>query len=203
MVPGPLVLWDGLRTPSSSEEGFILTQGRSLPVSRRDELSRVPLSPANSRTLPTFCSRRMRSANIEVPNPAVDSGSWAGLACYPRGTFDPLRSRPFTRNTRVSTIDLRPCSTRQSHSQADIRRSPLPPIAVRSAVYLPCASGTFWEALAPRKLSTMQYPASYLKIVLDRGPIPSGIRGVSHGRGTSEGGEPTWKPLLPRLRRSS
>jgi len=43
----------------------------------------VPLSSANSRTLGTFCSSRMRWVDIEVPNDSVDMSSWESSACYP------------------------------------------------------------------------------------------------------------------------
>jgi len=37
-----------------------------------------------------FSSPRMRWADIEVPNSAVDMDSRALLACYPRGSFYPM-----------------------------------------------------------------------------------------------------------------
>ena len=60
----------------------------------------------------------MRRADIEVPNHAVDMDSWAGSACYPRGTFYPLSDGASTSHRRVTSSDFRPCSTCQSHSQA-------------------------------------------------------------------------------------
>src|SRR5437879_13692057 len=85
----------------------------------RDVLNpaRVPLSLANSPTLGTYSSPRMRRADIEVPNHAVDMDSWARSACYPRGTFYPLSDTPSTRRCRITSPDFRPCSTCQSHSQ--------------------------------------------------------------------------------------
>src|SRR6266702_3510674 len=65
----------------------------------RDVLNpaRVTLSWANSPTLGTYSSPRMRRADIEVPNLAVDVNSWARSACYPRGSFYPLSHTPSTR----------------------------------------------------------------------------------------------------------
>ena len=60
----------------------------------------------------------MRRADIEVPNHAVDMDSWAGSACYPRGTFYPLSDDPPTRDRRITSSYFRTCSTCLSHSQA-------------------------------------------------------------------------------------
>src|ERR671917_1750881 len=113
--PGPLVLGPAPRS---------LTQR---PRRIETELShdvlnpaRVPLSWANSPTLGTYSSPRMRRADIEVPNHAVDMDSWARSACYPRGTFCPLSDTPSTRWCRITSPDFRPCSTRRSHSQAPL-----------------------------------------------------------------------------------
>lgn len=62
----------------------------------------------------------MRRADIEVPNHAVDMDSWARSACYPRGTFYPLSDHASTSHGRITSSDFRPCSTRQSHSQAPL-----------------------------------------------------------------------------------
>ena len=62
----------------------------------------------------------MRRADIEVPNHAVDMNSWAGSACYPRGTFYPLSDTASTSQCRITSSDFRPCSTCQSHSQAPL-----------------------------------------------------------------------------------
>ena len=62
----------------------------------------------------------MRRADIEVPNHAVDMNSWAGSACYPRGTFYPLSDTASTSQCRITSSDFRPCSTRQSRSQAPL-----------------------------------------------------------------------------------
>src|SRR6476660_1254671 len=113
--PGPLVLGPA---------------PRNLPVRPRrieTELShdvlnpaRVPLSWANSPTLGTFSSPRMRRADIEVPNPAVDMDSWAGSACYPRGSFYPLSHGPSTRHRGITMPDFRPCSACPPRSQAPL-----------------------------------------------------------------------------------
>src|SRR5437016_12264778 len=86
----------------------------------RDVLNpaRVTLSWANSPTLGTYSSPRMRRADIEVPNLAVDVNSWARSACYPRGSFYPLSHGPSTRYRGITKPDFRPCSTRPSRSQA-------------------------------------------------------------------------------------
>ena len=65
--------------------------------------ARVPLSWANSPTLGTGSSPRMRRADIEVPNPAVDLDSWAGSACYPRGSFYPVIYGASTCHHRFTT----------------------------------------------------------------------------------------------------
>ena len=92
--------------------------------------ARVPLSPANRRTLGTFFSPRMRRADIEVPNPAVDVNSWAGSACYPRGSFYPLSHGPSTRYRRITLPDFRLCSTCRSHSQAPLCQCTLQVISI-------------------------------------------------------------------------
>src|SRR5437764_15442324 len=86
----------------------------------RDVLNpaRVTLSWANSPTLGTYSSPRMRRADIEVPNHPVDMDSWGRSACYPRGTFYSLSDTASTCRCRITSPDFRPCSTWQSHSQA-------------------------------------------------------------------------------------
>ena len=90
----------------------------------------MPLSPANRRTLGTFFSPRMRRADIEVPNLAVDVNSWARLACYPRGSFYPISHGPSTRNRRITLPDFRLCSTCRSHSQAPLCQCTLQVISI-------------------------------------------------------------------------
>ena len=82
--------------------------------------ARVPLSWANSPTLGTASSPRMRRADIEVPNAAVDMDSWAASACYPRGSFYPLRHGPSTRNRGITLPDFRLCSGGHPRSQAPL-----------------------------------------------------------------------------------
>ena len=80
----------------------------------------MPLLPANRRTLGTFFSPRMRRADIEVPNLAVDVNSWARLACYPRGSFYPLSHGPSMRYRGITLSEFPPCSTCWSRSQAPL-----------------------------------------------------------------------------------
>ena len=68
----------------------------------------------------TCSSPRMRRADIEVPNHAVDMDSWARSACYPRGTFYPLSDHAPTCHGRITSSCFRTCSTRRSHSQAPL-----------------------------------------------------------------------------------
>ncbi len=80
----------------------------------------MPLQWANSPTLGTYSSPRMRRADIEVPNHPVDMDSWGRSACYPRGTFYPLSDGAPTCHRRITSSDFRPCSTCLSHSQAPL-----------------------------------------------------------------------------------
>src|SRR3954462_6413268 len=75
---------------------------------------------ANSHTLGACSCPRIRSADIEVPNDAVDMDSWASSACYPRRTFYPLSDGPPTRDQRITMTDFRFCSTCWSRSQAGL-----------------------------------------------------------------------------------
>src|SRR6201988_4156544 len=88
----------------------------------RDVLNpaRVTLSWANSPTLGTYSSPRMRRADIEVPNLSVDVNSWLRSACYPRRTFYPLSDGPSTRDHRITRSNFRSCSTCKSHSQTGL-----------------------------------------------------------------------------------
>ena len=74
----------------------------------------------------------MRRADIEVPNPAVDVNSWAGSACYPRGSFYPISYGPSTRSRRITKADFRLCAACMPCSQAPLclctqRRVTIPP----------------------------------------------------------------------------
>ena len=113
--PGPLVLGTALLTPPSRPQ-------RIETELSHDVLNpaRVPLSWANSPTLGTGSSPRMRRADIEVPNPAVDLDSWAGSACYPRGSFYPVRYGASTCHRRITKSDFRPCAACLPCSQAPL-----------------------------------------------------------------------------------
>ncbi len=74
----------------------------------------------------------MRRADIEVPNPAVDVNSWAGSACYPRGSFYPLSHGPSTRCRGITRPGFRPCSACPPRSQA-----PFYPCALRAMTIRP------------------------------------------------------------------
>src|ERR1044071_3319189 len=87
---------------------------------------------ANSHTLGTGYSPRMRCADIEVPNTAVDMDSWAVSACYPQSTFYSLSDGPSTRDHRITMTDFRLCSTCQSRSQAGLCHCTQRPISDRS-----------------------------------------------------------------------
>ena len=73
----------------------------------------------------------MRRADIEVPNPAVDVDSWAGSACYPRGSFYPLSHGPSTRHRGITRPGFRPCSARPPRSQAPFCPCARRPVAIR------------------------------------------------------------------------
>lgn len=112
--PGPLVLGTAfLKSPTRAADRDRTVSRRSKPSSRTALMGEQP-NPW------TYSSPRMRRADIEVPNHAVDMDSWARSACYPRGTFYPLSDTPSTRWCRITSPDFRPCSTRQSHSQAPL-----------------------------------------------------------------------------------
>src|SRR5438046_10367620 len=99
----------------------MLLRPRRIETERsRDVLNpaRMPLSWANSPTLGTYSSPRMRRADIEVPNLAVDVNSWARSACYLRSSFYPLSHTPSTRKCGITKPDFRPCSTRLSRRHA-------------------------------------------------------------------------------------
>ena len=93
--PGPLVLGTGLlKYPTRAAD-------RDRTVSRRSK-------------------PRMRRADIEVPNHAVDMSSWARSACYPRGTFYPLSDTHSTMECRITSSCFRTCPTCLSRSQAPL-----------------------------------------------------------------------------------
>jgi hypothetical protein len=115
------------RPARSSRTRASPTQSPKRPHRIETELShdvlnpaRVPLSWANSPTLGTGSSPRMRRADIEVPNPTVDLNSWVGSACYPRGSFYPVRYGTSTRHRRITRPDFRPCAACLPCSQAPL-----------------------------------------------------------------------------------
>ena len=57
-----------------------------------------------------------------MPNPAVDMNSWAGSACYPQGSFCPLRHGPSTRYRGITTAHFRACAACLPCSQAPLCR---------------------------------------------------------------------------------
>ena len=79
--PGPLVLRTDLLNILTP------TVDRDRTVSRRSEPSSRTALWANSPTLGTFSSPRMRWADIEVPNPTVDMDSRVGQPVIPRVAF--------------------------------------------------------------------------------------------------------------------
>ena len=136
--PGPLVLGTApLKSPAPTADRDRTVSRRSEPSSRTSLMGEQPnpwdlLQWANSPTLGTYFSPRMRRADIEVPNTAVDVDSWAVSACYPQGSFYPLSDGPSTRNHRITKPDFRPCSTCRSRSQAPFCLYTLRAISVRT-----------------------------------------------------------------------
>jgi hypothetical protein len=117
------------RPARSSRTRASPTQSPNRPHRIETELShdvlnpaRVPLSWANSPTLGTDSSPRMRRADIEVPNPTVDLNSWVGSACYPRGSFYPVRYGASTCHRRITTPCFRTCAGCFPCSQAPLCR---------------------------------------------------------------------------------
>src|SRR5574344_622235 len=80
--------------------------------------ARVPLLLANSQTLGTFSSPRMRRADIEVPNRGVDVNSRPRSACYPQSTFYPLSDGASTSDRRITRSRFRVCLRCLSRSEA-------------------------------------------------------------------------------------
>ena len=74
---------------------------------------------ANSQTLGTAFSPRMRWADIEVPNRLAAMDARRRSACYPQRTFYPLSYGPSTRDHRITLTCFRTCSCRSTRSQAD------------------------------------------------------------------------------------
>src|SRR5512134_2948430 len=72
----------------------------------------------------------MRRADIEVPNPAVDVNSWAGSACYPRGSFYPISYGRSTPGRRITKADFRLCAACLPCSQAPLCLCTRPRVAI-------------------------------------------------------------------------
>jgi hypothetical protein len=120
----------------------------------------------------------MRRADIEVPNPAVDVDSWAGSACYPRGSFYPLSHGPSTRCRGITRPAFRPCSARPPRSQA-----PFCPCAPRAVAIRP--EGTVGRLRYPlggdRPSQTAHQPPSPTRLTAS-GERSAPIRVVFHRR---------------------
>ena len=136
---------------------------------------------ANSHTLGTCSSPRMRRADIEVPNLPVDVDSWGRSACYPRSTFYPLSDGHSTLGRRITRAWFPTCSTCTSRSQACLRSCTLEDGCRPSRADLARASVTLWEATAPVKLPTRHGPPAR------RGP---GVRMPERRGWYSKGGSP-------------
>ena len=111
---GPLVLeMTPLTLPTPTTDRDRTVSRRSEPSSRDAFMGEQP-NPWD------LLQPRMRRADIEVPNLAVDVNSWARSACYPRGSFYPLSHTPSTRKCGITKPDFRPCLARQPRSQAPL-----------------------------------------------------------------------------------
>ena len=143
---GPLVLeMTSLNVPTPTTDRDRTVSRRSEPSSRDAFMGEQP-NPWD------LLQPRMRRADIEVPNLAVDVNSWARSACYPRGSFYPLSHTPSTRKCGITKPDFRPCSTCPSRSQVLLCLYTLCgwcPFTLREPL---SASVTLWEATAPVKL---------------------------------------------------
>lgn len=128
---------------------------------------------ANSQTLGSFSTPRMRGADIEVPNRAVDRDSRARQACYPRSSFCPLIFAPPTWTHRFTKFEFPLCAARTPCSQAGLCLCTSNPVSIRIKPTLVSASVTFWEASAPDKLPTRHCPPlkAGLGISLNKGGV--------------------------------
>ena len=86
---------------------------------------------ANSQTLGTAFSPRMRWADIEVPNRLAAMDARRRSACYPQRTFYPLSYGPSTRDHRITRTDFRPRSCCSTRGQAGFYPCARRPIANR------------------------------------------------------------------------
>src|SRR5580658_7788690 len=94
--------------------------------------ARVPLSLANSQTLGTAFSPRMRWADIEVPNRLAAMDARRRSACYPQVTFYPLSYGASTRDHRITKAAFQLCLCCSTRSRADLYLSARRPIANRT-----------------------------------------------------------------------
>src|SRR5436309_5394824 len=107
---GPLVLkMTSLNVPTPTTDRDRTVSRRSEPSSRDAFMGEQP-NPWD------LLQPRMRRADIEVPNLAVDVNSWARSACYPRGSFYPLSDGPSIQNRRITKSWFPTCLTRRSRS---------------------------------------------------------------------------------------
>ncbi len=113
-----------------------------------------------------------------MPNLPVDMDSWGRSACYPRGSFCPLRDGPATRCHRITKPVFRLCSRRRACSQAPL------------CLYTPCtmsnrAEGTMgrlrYALGGDRPSQTAHLPRSRrgLRGRLDRSGLQGGIPPVA------------------------
>ena len=153
----------------------------------------MPLSWANSPTLGTFSSPRMRRADIEVPNPAVDMDSWAGSACYPRRTFYPLSDGLSMQNHRITMPCFRICSTCPSRSQA--------PLCACTLRLIPDqAEGTFERlrySLGGNRPSQTAYQTLFLKWVTLQVRFPARPAWYPNDDSDTTGVAPSKSPTYP------
>ena len=143
----------------------------------------------------------MRRADIEVPNPAVDVDSWAGSACYPRGSFYPLSHGRSTTGRGITRPAFRPCSACPPRSQA-----PFCPCTRRVVTIHP--EGTVgrlrYSLGGDRPSQTAHQPPSPARLTA-RGERSAPTRVVFHRRlpAPPRGHPPRLPPILRKLARAA
>ena len=144
--PGPLVL----RT--APFKSLTPATDRDRTVSRRSEPSSRAALVANSQTLGTEFSPRMRRADIEVPNLPVAVDAWGRSACYPQGSFLSVERWHFHSHTTGSLtptfVTARPVGLAVRLVYAFTLNARFPSVLNEPL----SASVTFLEATAPVKL---------------------------------------------------
>ena len=104
-----------------------------------------------------------------MPSLAVDTNSWARLACYPRGSFYPVSYGHSTLYRRITKPDFRLCSTCLSRSQAGFCLYTLRWVSIPS-------EPTFGRLRYPfggdRPSQTAHLPLSLALLTLRLGPKP-------------------------------